>query len=413
MKTNKNNIKIILAVCLITFCIQTADIKLGFVKISELILLLLTPFLFRKSINKYFFYFLLFFTFEMILGLIITSTLDFQFIGTSKIKAPYIITLARYLELISCISISIITFKLFKNNANESKRIINYLVDWNVAIAIFFFLIYILVISKTIPIQHSIIVYDDNRLRGFYNEGGPYGLMLSFIFILTFFQENNYKKTIKQFFLFVIISFCAKSKAGILFIVIWIAFLNLNYFKNKFKFLIYPVTILFFIVFYFLFINVSSMYFKEFDRIKKSINERPTDVNLILGRVSGTFIVPKMIVENPLFGIGLGNYPLIRNNFEYRTFFPKPPKKVINSDAHGYGGLVDVIVEMGTMGFLIFMFIVYLLYKDLKRVNKENILLMGFLLMFGFGVQLIFLYPWIFFGIILAYKNRYINEISN
>jgi hypothetical protein len=413
VKTNKNNIKIILAVCLITFCIQTADIKLGFVKISELILLLLTPFLFRKSINKYFFYFLLFFTFEMILGLIITSTLDFQFIGTSKIKAPYIITLARYLELISCISISIITFKLFKNNANESKRIINYLVDWNVAIAIFFFLIYILVISKTIPIQHSIIVYDDNRLRGFYNEGGPYGLMLSFIFILTFFQENNYKKTIKQFFLFVIISFCAKSKAGILFIVIWIAFLNLNYFKNKFKFLIYPVTILFFIVFYFLFINVSSMYFKEFDRIKKSINERPTDVNLILGRVSGTFIVPKMIVENPLFGIGLGNYPLIRNNFEYRTFFPKPPKKVINSDAHGYGGLVDVIVEMGTMGFLIFMFIVYLLYKDLKRVNKENILLMGFLLMFGFGVQLIFLYPWIFFGIILAYKNRYINEISN
>ncbi len=403
----------IFTVCLITFCIQTTDVKLGFVKISELLLLLLTPFLLKKSINKFYFYFLLFFTVEAILGLIITSTHNFEILGSSRIKAPYIITIGRYFELITCVSLSIITFRLFQNNKNDSQKIISHLVDWNIGITLIFVSIYLLVIIGILPMKDSIVIYDNNRLRGLYNEGGPYGLMLSFIFMLTFFQENNKKRIVKQLFLFVIIAFCAKSKAGMLFVVMWIGILNLEYLKSKFKTFIYPIAILFFMSFYFFFMNVSSMYITEFNRIKKSVSERPDDINLVLGRVSGTYIVPKMIEKNLIFGIGLGNYPLLRNNIEYRTFFPKPPKKVIDIDAHGFGGIVDIIVDMGVTGFLIFMFIIYILYKDLKNLNKGKIVLLGFVLMYCFGVQLYFLYPWVFFGIILAYRNNYIDEISN
>lgn len=413
MRINTNNLKLILTVCLITFCIQTPDVKLGFVKISEILLLLSAPFLFIKSINKFIFYFLVFFTVEAILGLLITSTLNFEILGPSKFKAPYIITIGRYFELISCISLCIITFRLFKDNSQQSKKIIDYLVNWNIVITGFFFLIFLLVKVGLLPASHSIVVYDFNRLRGLYNEGGPFGLMLSFIFILTFFQQNTRERLFKQLFLFIIIAFCARSKAGILFVVVWIALYNFEILKNKFRAFVIPLILIFAVGFYFLFITVSVMYFKEFNRIKLSIQERPTDINLILGRVSGVYIVPNMVKENPLFGIGMGNYPLLRNNAEYRTIFPKPPKESIDIDAHGFGGIVDILVEMGLVGLFFFMFILYGLCKEIKTFNKGTILVLGFILIYIFGVQIYFLYPWVLFAIILAYKNNYIDEISN
>jgi hypothetical protein len=413
VKIKTQHLTLILIVCLITFCIQTADIKFGFIKVSELILLLLTPFLLKKSINKFIFYFLIFFTLEAILGLIITSTQEFDILGASRFKAPYVITIGRYFELVSCLILCIITFRLFQKQQTNSRIIIHYLVNWNIIITIVFAVIYVLVFSGILPLQSSIVVYENNRLRGFYNEGGPYGLMLSFIFMLTSFQPKSNIRILKQIFLFVIIAFCARSKAGVLLIVVWIAMLNFEYLKQKFKILVLPIIVVFLIGFYYLFINISSMYITELNRVKQSVVERPTDINLILGRVSGTYIVPNMVKENPFFGIGLGNYPLLRNNTEYRAFFPKPPKDVLNIDAHGFGGLVDIIVEMGIIGFILFVSIIYQLYKELKSLNKGHILLTGFLLLFCFGVQIYFLYPWAFLGIILAYRNNYIDEISN
>lgn len=413
MKVETNNLKLILTVALITFCIQTPDIKLGFIKISELLLLALTPFLLKKSFNKFIFYFFIFFTVEVVLGVIITSTLEFDILGHSKLKSPYILTIARYLELITCLSLCVITFRLFKNNPDRSKQIINYLVNWNIAITAFFFFVFLVVKIGLLPQYLSIVIYDYNRLRGFYNEGGPFGLMLSFIFILTFFQQKNSTRLFKQLFLFFIIAFCARSKAGILFIIVWIAFYNLDRVKNKLRVLILPLIFIFSIGFYFLFVNVSSMYITELNRVKQSVKERPKDPNLILGRVSGIYIVPKMVYENPIFGIGLGNYPLLRNNVEYRSFFPKPPKESIDIDAHGFGGIVDIIVEMGISGFLFFMFILYGLNKEIRKRNKGTVLVFGFLLIYCFGVQIIFLYPWVLLAIILAYRNNYIDEISH
>lgn len=413
MKINTNNLKLILTVCLITFCIQTPDVKLGFVKISEIILLLIAPFILLKPVNKFIFYFFIFFTIQAVLGLVITSTHDFEILGPSKFKAPYVITIGRYFELISCISLCIITYRLFKSNNAKSKEIIDYLVNWNIAITGFFFFLFLLVKLHLLSAEHSIVVYDFDRLRGLYNEGGPFGLMLSFIFILTFFQEKTKERLFKQIFLFVIIAFCARSKAGILFIVVWIGLFNFEVLKNKLRGFILPLILIFSIGFYFLFVNVSAMYFKEFNRIKVSIKERPTDINLILGRVSGVYIVPLMIEKNPVFGIGMGNYPLLRNNAEYRTIFPKPPKESIDIDAHGFGGLVDILVEMGLVGFFFFMYIIYGLCQEIKHIRKGIVLVIGFLLIYGFGVQIYFLYPWVFLAVILAYRNKFIDEISN
>jgi hypothetical protein len=269
------------------------------------------------------------------------------------------------------------------------------------------------VVLRIVPISKSIIVYENYRLRGFYNEGGPYGLMLSFVFMLTFFQKKTLLRTVKQIFLFLVIALCAKSKAGMLFVILWIGLLNIVYIKNKLREFVYPIVVIFLVLFYLIFVNLSWTYFKEFNRITKAVVERPTDRNLILGRVSGTYIVPVMIKNNPVFGIGLGNYPLVRNNVIYRQFFPKPPRKIIDIDSHGYGGIIDIIVEMGIVGLLIYSYIMRKLYIDLKRVKKGGIVLLGLLMIYVFGVQLVFLYPWVLLGTILAYKNRFIDEVSN
>lgn len=413
MTTKSIKGSVIFAIFLLVFCIQTPDIKIGFVKISEIILLLLTPLIYKKSMNKYFFYFFIFFSIEMVLSLVITYFTHFEILGPSKIKSPYIITVARYIELFTCISLGLFTFNFIKNNRNQSSRIINFLVNSNVIITLIFVFIYIFVVLRIVPISKSIIVYENYRLRGFYNEGGPYGLMLSFVFMLTFFQKKTLLRTVKQIFLFLVIALCAKSKAGMLFVILWIGFLNIVYIKNKLREFVYPIVVIFLVSFYFIFVNLSWTYFKEFNRITKAVVERPTDRNLILGRVSGTYIVPVMIKNNPVFGIGLGNYPLVRNNVIYRQFFPKPPRKIIDIDSHGYGGIIDIIVEMGIVGLLIYSYIMRKLYIDLKRVKKGGIVLLGLLMIYAFGVQLVFLYPWVLLGIIIAYKNRFIDEVSN
>ena len=114
MIIKKEKITLFFWVFLIVFCIQTTDLKIGFVKISEIILLLIAPFFLLKPINKYLAYFFLFFTVNLFVSLIVTSTLDFHNLGLSKIKAPYIISIARYLELVTCIVVSLVTLKLLK-----------------------------------------------------------------------------------------------------------------------------------------------------------------------------------------------------------------------------------------------------------------------------------------------------------
>jgi len=408
-----NEFKITCLIWLITFCIQTTDLKIGFVKISEFFLLLITPLLFFKKVNKYFIYFFLFFTFEMLLALVITYNQEFEHLGRSIIKAPYIISFGRYIELIACLTLGCISYRLFQQNPNQSQKIITRLVNINIYITGGVVILYFMVVLGVIPIDKSIVVYSDYRLKGLYVEGGPYGLMLMFLFMLSSFLEKSETRFFKQLFLVVVIVFFAKSKAGFLCFLVWIFIQNMAYLKSKLKSFLYPALVLALIGFYFTFVKISYMYVDKMDKIRKEVHLRSNDTNLIMGRFSGFYIVPNMIKENPVLGIGLGNYPLVRNNKIYRGFFPLPDKEVRDADASGFGGIVDIIIDMGIVGFLIFMYLNSLLLKELLVKNKGVVLLLGFLTLFLFGVQLYFSYPWAFFGIILAYRNNYIDEISN
>jgi hypothetical protein len=173
-------------------------------------------------------------------------------------------------------------------------------------------LIYLLVIFKIIPQDSSIVVYESQRLRGLYFEGGPFGLMLGFIFILTFLQDELKHTIIKRLFLMFVIVFMARSKAGVMISIIWVMVYYLNILLPKLKPYKYKIILLTGIIFYFAAINIGEMYINQIAIIKKAVKERPQDPYLILGRLSAVYIVPNMVMEHPLLGIGIGNYETIK-----------------------------------------------------------------------------------------------------
>ncbi len=412
---SKNKILSVLILLFLTFCVQFTDVKIGLIKVSELLLLCLAPFVFSKKTHKYVIYLLAFFTATTLISLCVTYFSDFEYLGKSFLKQPYLITIGRYVELVTCLVLCnfvVLYFEVLKRR-KEFHRLLLKFIDLNIIITAVFAIIYILVLVDVFSIEDTRVVYNyDIRLRGYFVEGGPFGLMLSFIFILTSFFKKSKKRDVKRLFLIIVILFMAQSKSGFLCTILWIGIENYDFLRRKVKSFVYPLVILGVICFYFLFINIGGMYVREINKIEQTVKIRSTDPNLIMGRISGVFITPKMVIDHPVFGIGTGNYPLLRNNKEYRGIFPVPPEEIRIKDAHGFGGLIDILVDNGLLGLLFFSFIMWHRYKTLKHRKHLKLLLIGFLTLFCFGVQIYFLYPWILFGLILTKEDR-LDEISS
>ena len=83
---------------------------------------------------------------------------------------------------------------------------------------------------------------------------------------------------------------------------------------------------------------------------------RGQDANFVMGRVAGLVLGPRMMAAHPLLGVGWGNYPLVRDDPQYRrgTAF------ALQSTDSPSLGPIDYIVELGFPLFL------YLTWAELK-----------------------------------------------
>jgi hypothetical protein len=99
-------------------------------------------------------------------------------------------------------------------------------------------------------------------------------------------------------------------------------------------------------------------YLRGSEQYQKLSYLRKDDGNFVMGRVAGAVLAPRMIAAHPILGIGWGNYPLVRDDPEYRrgTAF-----ELNLTDAPGLG-LIDYIVELGIPLWL------YLTWVELKPV---------------------------------------------
>jgi hypothetical protein len=408
IKNNTKNrlyiVKNLLFVLFVVFCIQFTELKIDVIKVSEVILLFLTPFIHYKKINKWILLLLSLFICWFIITLLLNPFRDFYLLqSVSVLKTPYLITIGRFFELISCINLAALVHQFFKNKSSkEIRQFVKDIFNFSFVLLLVNVFIYYLYLNEYIV--DTRIVYWGDRLRGWFGEGGPYGLMLGFTFCLSFFYKSKYH-LITRTIILLVITFLADSKAGFLLVLVWYL---IFYYKKIYKKL-REFNIIFLIVggvlLSLVFVKLADNYISDMNNIKREVTERPTDINLIMGRIAGIFIFPEMIKDNPLLGIGLGNYPIMRNNPNYLGVIPTSPAG--ETDAHGYGGLAQLLVDGGLIIFMLFMYVIFLFYKKIKLLNNglENYLLI-FLCFFVFGVQLYFLYPWVLFGILISLTSK-------
>jgi len=129
------------------------------------------------------------------------------------------------------------------------------------------------------------IVYWGDRLRGWFGEGGPYGLMLGFTFCLSFFYKSKFHLITRAIILFAIL-FLADSKAGFILVLVWYF---IFYYKKIYKKL-QEFNIVFLVVgcvfLSLILVKLADNYISDITHIKREVTQRPKDINLIMGRIA-------------------------------------------------------------------------------------------------------------------------------
>ncbi|WP_109240864.1 O-antigen ligase family protein [Klebsiella michiganensis] len=388
---------IFLLIVIVISC-QLTDITIGPVKFWELLAIVFFPFFIKKIEKKilwFFFAFTVLLVFSVLKGVI--SPIHYEYFST--LKSKYVISFVRYVELLLCLIVALLPFNLVKRSNVDFRFITNKFLTYN---AIFTMLVLFLYAVDFI-LKTSIVSYGSvHRLRGFYVEGGPYGLYIS---TLVFLELTIFKRK-KHIAIFLIALFLTQSKAGF---VAFFIFLFFSFFQNnkllrgflnpknmiRFGLSLCIVAIIGVGATY----KIANNYFQDIQNIDEEIKGRENDSSLVMGRIAASDIGPRIFQDNPFFGVGLGAYSLVRNNVNYRGAFP-----VVNGwDLTGLGGFFNLLVENGVLGVLIFVFAIKKYYK-LDFVGGYFLLL--FVLPFILGAQLYMVYPWLYLGLYYAFKRQ-------
>ncbi|WP_084288377.1 O-antigen ligase family protein [Desulfovermiculus halophilus] len=408
MSTNKLYIILFAYICIIV--IQFTNIKLGPIKIGECTIFLFILFyalrektLYVNNDLKY--------TFCLITYFLVVSYIVYPFVNYYPpnniiiLKSPALIPLSRYFQLLLCLSFAYIVFKTLNHRSLPSYNLgvfNKHFFIGNAILACIFLLGYLFEGKLW---SEGIFYYNNFRLKGFFNEGGPLGLFYSSIAYYALFHKK-YLYTI----LFVIIVILAKSKAGIIALILFYLIHMFRHIKNvnstQFSKKILKLSLIAILIFTFSVIGtycVGKNYYKDYLNIKNEITNRTEDRNLIMGRIAMAYIAPNIITDHPFLGVGLGNYSNVRNAPKYRKFIPK----VDAWDLGGLGGIFKLLVECGIIGVILFFVLCIKLFLFNKiPLTKAVPFISLFLFPFFLGLQLYFFYPWLFLGLFLHIKHN-------
>lgn len=381
----------------VAICVLLTDVKLFDIKISELFMLTYLI-LNIRYVPKSFNLLILFFVFFFIVSVLNTYIIEIASLSgiSNLLKRPYFISISRFAEYLSCIGFILYIYKnlFIKNQKIRVVFLIKRLCMYSLLFAFIFIIEYIIIKIKLIDIEHSIFYYGETRLKGFYVEGGPLGLSYAFIISLVYLYEDKNKLLKLSILLLIVI--LSQSKAGFFYLLIFAG--SVFYNEVKLPKYIYPFFILLLILISIIALNyIAKGYIYEVSNVANNIQFKQDDPNYVMGRIAALFIVPNIVMNNYIFGIGMGNYPLVRNNPLYRGIFPE----VELWDSTGLGGIVDMLVDGGFVFILLFGLLVWKVYNSSKSLLKKY-LFIAYLLPFILGVQLHFMYPWLAIGILFV-----------
>lgn len=369
---------------LIVFCLHGNDIKISILKVSEMILLIfgiLNIYRFHKITKQFLWIFSVF----LIITFAHNTFMDFDTkVATNFLQMPYWCSIGRFVELFCCLSFIELVIAYFKRSSFQNS--INTLCRFNIYFCIVFLGVYIL---KLLHIINGADVHNQiGRMTGFFNEGGPFGLLIALMIVLS----SLFRRPRLEIILLLVCLFLSASKAGAMLLLFYgfYKFVTMARRTRKYKI----IAVIAFVPMVVLAFWVGSLLIKQYSvswsnqhAAYKYATTNKKDFNFNAGRIPGFYIGSEMFKKNPILGIGLGNYPVLRNKPEYRGFFPRIPVY----DAMGFGGLADILVQQGIIGIFLFL---YLIWKCHQKSQNWTYLLL-FLAVFMCGVQLTFVYPWL------------------
>lgn len=322
--------------------------------------------------------------------------------GTPLLKHAPFISVARLTELIAVISIMLFTAQFIVDRSSLCALmcqgyIYGGLISSAYGIASW--------VGAHLGIHLTGAYGNTDRIRGFFIEGGPFGVYLISVILVALFRKTVLRRgDPRGFWIQMALLFIAlvgsQSKAGILLAMCLGVFYLFVTHRSRHLLLLLPL-----FIGLALSVNIVGQlrgYAESYLNFSKLARERPDDTDLIEGRVMGAILVPIMVAHHPISGIGIGNYSLERNNPEYLGTFPKAP----GWDLPGLGLLGDA----AELGIPLLLYLSWLLWRPVviaKRAQTHPlVIVLGAYQIFAelLGVQTTFVYPWIVSGIVIGYS---------
>lgn len=327
------------------------------------------------------------------------ASLRFDFYLASDLnilKYPILITFSRIAELMGNVGMMLYLAHLFRQDVYWLQFTMRVYFWVGVASALYSVVSYPLSVAGIVALG----VYSNlHRFRGFYNEGGPYGLyVVSLLLVGVVLHRKGWERGRKMFAVFgllLITLVMAQSKAAYGAILLCGA---LNIFlagglSRKLVMLAAGALITFFIFQVTGAARLIVLYEKQSLAYERTSHLHAGDPNFVYGRVAGGFIVPRMIAAHPFTGIGWGNYGLLRNSPEYRG----ASQFVSGSDDPGLG-LLGTAADLGLplISFLLVCVLVPVFYVRRCGVPLYVVnLALWQPIVHICGAQLNLTYPWI------------------
>jgi len=321
----------------------------------------------------------------------------------SLLKQPVIFSLSKLIQLAACICGFLWLTNVFVAEKGLLIRAMN-LYWWTGIVTSWFAVFSWLVVTighiePAPPFPASLLgaysVEYAVRARGFFNEGGPYGIYVVSVFAIGLLRRYMTRRrlgmpNIAVLFLGFLLS---ESKAAFLLVVLLVLYpiVSAASFRKKVTYFVISAAILCGAAVWLNLPVMLTAYVDSYQRVEDNVAAIGRDTNIVVGRIAALYIVPRMISAHPITGVGLGNYPLMRNDPHYLGSLPTITD-VEDLPAIGIPGIAAEIGIPATVWLMILLLAPY--WVGRKKASIIGTAAIFQFLAHVFGVQLTFFYPW-------------------